>query len=143
MVELIEPVDAVSVVISHLLEVLETQPGFEDVDVAASLPGADGTPAHEAIVVRRTGGAPRDLIVDTAQITLTAWAATPGDEARADAIARRALAVTVAAERGGFMGDVPCTRVQVISDPYDDPDPVTGRARSSATYAIDLRSRVL
>ena len=143
--ELIEPPDAEAAVIAHVAAGLATQWGFEAVEVlgALSTRTADYTPPVESVVVRRTGGSERDLIVDDAQVTLTAWAERPGDEERASAIARRAHAIVCAAERVGFMGDVACSQVRALSTPYADPDPVTARARYSATYVVALRGQVL
>lgn len=145
MVELIEPPDAEAAMVAHLLAALAVQEGFEEVDVVASLPTRteDYTPAPETVVVRRTGGAERDLIVDVAQLTLTSWAPSPDDEERASAIARRVHAIVRAAERAGCLGELVCSEVRALSTPYADPDPTTARARYSATYTVALRGRVL
>ena len=145
MAEVIEPPDPVAVVVDYLTTRLADDPDTDRVAVADSLPTArrGHEPAREAVVVLATGGTPRDVIVDDAQITVTSWAGTPGDGARAHAIGRRVHAYMRAAERVGVMGTTPCTSVQAVSLPYDDPDPITGRARVSATYILSLRGRVI
>ncbi|ASR83182.1 head-to-tail-connector protein [Arthrobacter phage Abidatro] len=145
MVEVVEPPDGETLAVQYLAALLADQPGFEAVEVSGSLAAEDPDfePPAEAVVVRGTGGAPRDVLVTDAQITLTAWAATPGAEVRAGEIARRCAALMVAAERLGFMAGTACTRVQVFSVPYNDPDPTTGRARYSATYGVSLRGHVV
>lgn len=145
MVEIIEPADAETEVIAYLSAALGADPEFEGVEVVGSRPGraAGYVPALESVVVRLTGGATRDLLVDVPQVTLTSWAGSPADELRASAIARRAHAHMKAAERLGFIGSVPCSSVQAFSLPYNDPDPTTGRARYSATYGVSMRGRVV
>lgn len=145
MVELIEPPDAETIAIDYLARALAVQPGFERVAVAGSLPTrtAGARPPDEVVVVRSTGTTPRDLVVTTAQLTFTSWARGPQDEVRAGAIARRVQALVVATELLGAMGETPCYRVQAPTAPYPDPDPVTARARYSATYLVDLRGSVL
>ncbi|AYN57488.1 tail terminator [Arthrobacter phage Kepler] len=144
MVEVVEPADGESAAIQYLAAALGSEAGFEDVAVVGSLPAAaEGyEPPAEAVVVRLTGFNPRDQIVDVHQLTLTAWAAAPGEEIRACDIARRAGALIRAAELLGSMAGVTCSRVQTYSF-YNDPDPVTGRARYSATYAVSLRGQIV
>lgn len=145
MAELIEAPDGETLAIGHLSAALADHPEFAGVAVVGSLPSKTDahTPPGELVVVRGTGGAQRDLVVSVAQLTLTSWAASPFDELRAAAIARRADAIILAAERDGFLSTTPCSSVQRFALPYPDPDPVTGRSRYSATYAVALRGRVL
>lgn len=144
MVEIVEPADGESAAISYLASLFSVEEGFESVAVVGSLSAAaeEYEPPEEAVVVRLTGLSARDEVVDVHQLTLTAWAAAPADEIRASDIARRAGAFIRAAERLGAMAGVPCTRVQTYSF-YNDPDPITGRARYSATYAVSLRGQVV
>lgn len=141
----VETADAESVAIGYLLPRLARQPGFESVAVVGALPAAapDYSVPAEAVVVRKTGGSMTTLIVEHAQLTFTAWASAPMEEIRAGEIARRVLALLRAAEREGYMGPVPCTWVQVISTPYIDPDPTTGRARYSFTCGVSLRGQLV
>lgn len=144
MAEIVEPADGESVAIQYLSALFLVEDGFESVEVVGSLSAAaDGyVPPDEAVVVRLTGLSARDEVVDVHQLTLTAWAAAPGDEIRASDIARRAGAFMRFGERLGAMAGVPCSRVQTYSF-YNDPDPITGRARYSATYAVSLRGQVV
>ncbi|QGH74499.1 tail terminator [Arthrobacter phage Kuleana] len=144
MVEIVEPADGETVAIQYLSAALASEPGFESVAMVGSLPAetAGYVPPPEAVVVRLTGFNPRDQIVDVHQLTVTAWASAPGEEIRASDIARRVGALMRAAELLGSMAGVTCSRVRTYSG-YNDPDPVTGRARYSATYAVDLRGQVV
>lgn len=144
MAELIEPADGETHAIAHLTAGLLDVEGFEGVEVRGALPSSspDYEPGPECIVVRLTGQASRSLLVDVHQLTLTAWAAGPGDELRAYEIFRRAAAHMRRAERLGFMGGVPCSEVLSISG-YNDPDPVTGRARYSGSFGVALRGTVV
>lgn len=132
--DVLQPVDPVEVLVGYLGTVL---PG---VHVAGSLPGPgrEYVPPGRAVVVRSTGGVPVSPKVDRWQLTVTAWGESPGDEVEASRLGRRVLVMVRAAERLGRVGATPCSNVSVYSLPYDDPDPTTGRARSSATYAFDL-----
>lgn len=144
MAEILEPADGETAAIQYLSALFAAEEDFEDVEFVGSLAAeTDGyKPPAEVVVVRLTGLTPRDETVDVHQLTLTAWAASPTDEMRASAIARRAGAFMRFAERLGAMAGVPCSRVQSFSF-YNDPDPVTGRARYSATYAVSLRGQVV
>ncbi|QOI67657.1 tail terminator [Arthrobacter phage Orcanus] len=144
MAELIEPADGETVAISYLGGALAAEPDFEGVQVVGALSSASEgyVPPGEAVVVRLTGQTPRDLLVDVHQLTLTAWAEEPGEELRASDILRRAAAHMRLAERLGFMAGTVCTEVRTYSF-YNDPDPVTGRARYSATFAVSLRGQVV
>ncbi|UVK62551.1 tail terminator [Arthrobacter phage TaylorSipht] len=144
MAEVIEPADGESVAIAYLGPLLAADAGFERVEVVGSLSSsAEGyEPPAEAVVVRLTGQTSRDLLVDVHQLTFTAWADAPGAELRASDIMRRTVAYIRAAERLGSMAGTVCTEVQQFSF-YNDPDPVTGRARYSATLAVSLRGQVV
>lgn len=133
MAERIVPPDAETVVVDYL---------------AACLPGASvvgfwqGDPAGRALQIRQTGGSRRDVAVFVPQITITAWGANPRDELGASDLAREAASWMTYAEQTGWMGQAPCPAVEVLTLPYLDPDPVTGRARYSATYRPHLRGAV-
>lgn len=143
--EFVEPADGETVLIAYLRDLLGKQPGFESVEVLGAMPS--GSPAYEppaeAVTVRLTGGVPRDLLVSNIQLTLTAWAAGPGDELRACDIARRCAGLVLAAERLGYMGATVCNDVRALSLPYKDADPVTSRARYSATFAVSMRGQIV
>lgn len=144
MAELIEPADGETAAIAYLAGALPADEGFEGVEVSGALPSSSEgyEPGPESVVVRLTGQAPRSLLVDVHQLTLTAWAAGPGDELRASEILRRASAHMLLAERLGFMAGVPCSEVRQISF-YNDPDPLTGRARYSGSFGVALRGTVV
>jgi hypothetical protein len=144
-VEIVEPADGETVLILYLRNLLGLQPGFESVEVLGAMPSssADYEPAAEAVTVRLTGGTLRDVLVANVQLTLTAWAATAQDEIRASDICRRAAGLVLAAERLGYMGQTVVNDVRVLSLPYKDSDPVTSRARYSATFAVSMRGQIV
>jgi len=143
--EIVEPADGETVLILYLRNLLGQQPGFEDVVVLGALDAAarDYEPPAEAVTVRLTGGVPRDVAVDDLQLTITAWGRDPGDDVRASDIARRSAGLIRAAERLGYMGETVCNSVRPLSLPYKDPDPVTSRARYSATFAVSMRGQIV
>lgn len=141
MAEVSEPADAETALIVYLRNLLEQQPGFGDVQVLGAMSASSPSyePPDEAVTVRLTGGVPLGPAVDSAQVTLTAWAAGPEDVLRASDIIRRSVGLIRAAPR--LMSQ--CSGVQELSTPYLDPDPVTGRARYSATVTLTLRGSVI
>lgn len=145
MVEIIEPADGETVLILYLRDQLGRQPGFESVEVLGAMPSSsrEYEPPAEAITVRLTGGTLRDLLVARLQLTLTAWAASPQDELRASDICRRAAGLVLAAERLGYMGQTVVHDVTALSMPYKDADPVTSRARYSATFQVSMRGQIV
>lgn len=145
MVEIVEPADGETVLILYLRNLLGQQPGFEQVAVLGAMDAAspDYEPPAEAVTVRLTGGNQRDVLVANIQLTLTAWGAGPGDDVRASDIARRCAGLVLAAERLGYMGQTVCNDVRALSLPYKDSDPVTSRARYSATFAVSMRGQIV
>jgi hypothetical protein len=143
--DFVEPADGETVLIGFLADLLGQQPGFENVAVLGAMDSAspDYEPPAEAVTVRGTGGTVRDVAVSNIQLTVTAWAAGPGDELRASDIARRTCGLILYAERLGYMGATVVTFVQALSLPYKDADPVTGRARYSATFAVSMRGQIV
>lgn len=144
-VDVVEPADGETVLILYLRNLLGQQPGFGSVQVLGAMPSSsrDYEPPAEAVTVRLTGGTPRDVLVDNIQLTITAWAAGPSDEVRASDICRRSAGLIRAAERLGYMGATVCNSVTVLSLPYKDPDPVTSRARYSATFVVSMRGQLV
>ena len=145
MADFVEGADGESVLIGYLRNLMGQQPGFESVEVVGAMPSSsrDYEPPAEAVTVRLTGGTPRDVLVDDLQLTITAWAGGPGEDVRASDICRRTAGLIRAAERLGYMGATVCTSVRVLSLPYMDPDPVTSRARYSATFVVSMRGQVV
>ena len=134
MAERILPPDAETIVVAYL---------------SACLPGApvvgfrQGDPNGRALQVRQTGGSRRDVATFVPQVTITAWGANPRDELGASDLALEAASWMAYAEQAGWMGGAACAAVEVLSLPYQDPDPATGRARYSATYRPHLRGAVV
>jgi hypothetical protein len=143
--EFVEPADGETVLILYLRNLLGQQPGFETVAVLGAMDAEspDYEPPPEAVTVRLTGGVPRDVAVDNLQLTITAWGKDAGDDVRASDIARRCAGLIRAAERLGYMGQTVCNSVAVLSLPYKDSDPVTSRARYSATFAVSMRGQIV
>jgi len=143
--EFVEPADGETVLIQYLDAMLGQQPGFEDVAVLGAMDAAspDYEPPGEAVTVRLTGGVPRDVLVSNIQLTITAWGAGPGDEIRASDIARRCTGLVLFAARRGYMGETVVNDVQTLSQPYKDSDPITSRARYSATFAVSMRGQIV
>jgi hypothetical protein len=143
--EFVEPADGETVLILYLRNLLGQQPGFETVAVLGAMDAEspDYEPPPEAVTVRLTGGVPRDVAVDNLQLTITAWGKNAGDDVRASDIARRCAGLIRAAERLGYMGQTVCNSVAVLSLPYKDSDPVTSRARYSATFAVSMRGQIV
>jgi hypothetical protein len=107
----------------------------------AASPGYE--PPAEAVTVRLTGGVPRDVLVSNLQLTITAWGAGPEDDIRASDIARRVTGLILYAGRKGYMGATVVNNVTALSLPYKDSDPVTSRARYSATFAVSMRGQIV
>ena len=145
MVEIVEPADGETVLILYLRNLMGMQPGFEQVKVLGAMDAEspDYEPPGEAVTVRLTGGVPRDLLVADIQLTITAWGKDAGDDVRASDIARRCTGLVLAAERLGYMGQTVCNSVRALSLPYKDSDPVTSRARYSATFAVSMRGQIV
>ncbi|MDO5676508.1 MAG: hypothetical protein Q4G35_03255 [Propionibacteriaceae bacterium] len=89
-----------------------------------------------------TGGNPRDDAgaYNVHQLTITAWGKSPDDDLEPERAAARALAVLRDAATIGFLGEYPCTAVEVLSNPYPDPDPISSRARASFSVRLHLRA---
>lgn len=87
------------------------------------------------------GGAGRDLVTDTATLTLEGFART---ETRAQRICAEMLAHVQAAAELGVMGDATCYAAAVVGLPANLPMPsVPDRFRFTATVTLDLRREAL
>lgn len=124
------PVDAAAELISFLANRLAWP------IAGASRPG-------RMVQVLGTGGNPRDYVgaVDVHQLTITAWGNHESDRDAPRSIATLALGVIRDAESLGRLGDATCLAVEIVSVPYDDPDPTTGRARATFTCRLHLRGQ--
>lgn len=121
-----------------LQDELASRPGQSTTKVfAGQLPA---TLPAKSVLVTRTGGVTRDLVIDLAQVTIECRAATAGAAERLAALVRGLIG---AAERDGRMGDVPIYEVRDFSAPYSDPDPRNEAVqRYSATYQVAVRGSV-
>lgn len=87
------------------------------------------------VLVRRTGGVRRNVVVDEAQITVEAWAAT--EEAAHDlSQLARGLVHRLA---GTYVDGVTVYRVAEFAGPALLPDPLSDQPRYSFTMLVGLR----
>lgn len=89
--------------------------------------------------VQRVGGASREVVIDDATVIVEAWA--PTDE-EADDLAQLARAHLLALN-GDFIGSTLLYRAVDLSAPSNDPDPISGSPRSTATYQVMARGAAL
>lgn len=85
--------------------------------------------------VRRSGGSSREVVMDDAIIFVEAWAPT---DQEADDLAQLARAHLLAIQ-GDHVGSTLLYRAVDLSGPGLDPDPISGSARSTATYQVTAR----
>lgn len=131
--EVLVPVDAEVAVIAELDARLPGL-GFTGVSVGTKIPK---TRPASFVRVYRTGGTSDDVTSDAFQLTVEAYAVREVDAERLCAFAVAALE---AAGRDGFIGSVPCRRVESFSVPANLPDPgVTDRHRYSSLISAVLR----
>lgn len=91
----------------------------------------------KSILVTRTGGVSKDLVMDMAQVTIECRAGTAGEAERLASLVRGLVG---AAERDGNLGGTPIYEVREFSAPYSDPDPRNEKhERFSATYQVAVR----
>jgi len=108
--------------------------GFPNAHAGTAIPNPRPS---EFIRITSAGGAERDLVTDSPQMFIEAFAET---EARAQRICAFAIAALQAAGRAGRMGSTPCYRVGVLSFPANLPlSTVPGWFRYRATISADLR----
>lgn len=135
MAEVIIFPDVEDLVRQYLQAAVVTRDGMSGVKVYANkLP--ETLPA-KSVLVTRTGGVTKDLVMDMAQVTIECRAGTTGQAERLAALVRGLVG---AAERDGHMVDVPIYEVREFSAPYSDPDPRNEKhERFSATYQVSVR----
>ena len=106
-------------------------------------PAAEIATNGRMLQVLNTGGRPRDDVgaYNVHQLTITAWGRGHDDGPETERAAAIALAVLRDAETIGRLQTYPCTAIEVLSIPYRDPDPKTGRARSTFTVRLHLRAQ--
>lgn len=90
------------------------------------------------VVARRAGGERTSVVVDTAVVTVEAWAATPA--AAAD-LAEQCRAAIHAAE-GTVVEGVPVYRVDDVGAPSDLPDPLSDQPRYQLSVLVATRGSV-
>lgn len=125
----VEP-DAETACVRHLLDVL---PALDAAGYRA------GSPAGRRAIVRKTGGRQLTPAHWETRLTVTCWGPSVDDEVTPFEDARAVAAALQRVSLAGWLDSVACSRVGTVSSPYPDPDPITGRARYSATYAFVLR----
>lgn len=87
------------------------------------------------VVVQRTGGPRRDIITDSARLTIDCYAQT-GQSALALAQLVRAIVYSLA---GTFTGGLAIQRVIDVSGPTLAPDPSSGMPRYKLMCQVDYR----
>jgi hypothetical protein len=109
--------------------------GFTGVPARGRIPrNPDGSRPDRFVRVLRTGG-PRGLVVDSAQITVEAWAQHDTD-AEDLALACRAI---VGAMEATVIGGVTIYDVSEFSGPGLLPDPQTDQSRYTFTTSVQVR----
>lgn len=140
MAELIVFPDVEDLVRLHLRDRLAAHPSWTSARVfAATLPA---TLPPLSVLVRRTGGVPRDLVTDRPRVTLECRSAkTAGQAAR---LAAFVSAVIAAAGREGELATATLYTATEVSGIYLDPDPVhVTHHRYSATFELAVRGDVV
>lgn len=103
-----------------------------DVPVAQKMPA---TATDELVQLVRTGGQRVSLVIDRAQVTVTAWARTDIRSAELANLARAHLG----AMQGATLVGATVYEVAEIGGPYSNPDPDSGQPRHTFTVAISVR----
>lgn len=123
--------DAVAAVISALNAQLPDL-GFTGVPVRTKVPNP--RPAR-FITVFRTGGPRLNIVVDSAQVTVEAWAADGGS---AHDLAQAARAIINSLEGTSVSGTL-MYGINEFSGPADLPDPESGQSRYTWSTSVNTR----
>ena len=92
----------------------------------------------ESVHIVRTGGQPRDLVSDTAVLSIDCRHLS--SEVGADRLARNVYALMTAAERIGEAGGATVYESTPLTGPYDNPDPThPSLYRVTCTYQVAAR----
>lgn len=126
MADLVLSPDAEAAVISHLASAL-TVPVSQSVQ--------NPRPAS-FVTVRRTGGFRSDVVVDAAQLTVEAWAASPADAHDLCQLARGHCHAMV----GTVVAGVAVSAVAEFAGPGYLPDPESRQPRYSMTLSMTCRT---
>lgn len=131
--QVLVPNDAEQAVIDHLNP---HSPGI----IGTGVPPSPLPPQFVRVV--QVGGAQRDLVTDSPTLSLEVFDRDSESDARE--LAELFLGIIQSAPLSGFLGSVPCYRVQVVALPQNYPMPsVPTHFRYIMTIAPDLRRRVL
>lgn len=120
--------------VAAVLDYLRTRSSLTGVPLRQTVPNP--RPAT-FVIVQRTGGARRHLVVDDAYLTVEAWAPT---EAEAHDIAQTVRAELHAAQSSFLTGSVFCYRVDEVGGLAMQPDPESARPRYIWTASVSLRN---
>lgn len=93
------------------------------------------TATDELIQLVRTGGQRAGLVIDRAQLTVTAWARTDIRSAELANLTRAHLG----AMQGQVVGTATVYEVAEVGGPYSNPDPDSGQPRHTFTVAVSVR----
>jgi hypothetical protein len=122
--------DATAVVIDLLAAAFDERDETAPVEPRVPNPRPD-----RFVVVRRTGGTSRAVVIDDPQITVEAWGT---DDADAHDLAQLCRGLLHAAE-GTVVDTVAVYRVAEVSGPGNLPDPESNHARYSQTFLAAMR----
>lgn len=132
--ELVVAVDVVALVCDWLRDGLDVN-GWPDIHVATLVPSARPS---EFVIVARTGGPRRDVVVDDAQITVDSWAATDADAHDLSQMCRALMFALAGRVVDG-------TKIYVLSEfagPALLADIVSDQPRYRASYQVPARCAV-
>lgn len=127
--------DIEMLLVDHLTEQLDQLD--VGIPVSTRVPTINGERPDEFVRLMVTGGAQRDIVVDSPLITVEAWAQR---ESRAVAIASLCRAIIHGIDT---IQGVQFHRIESMSRPQNLPDPTTDQIRYTATYSIDYRGSSL
>ncbi len=126
--------DVEGLLVEHLSERLADL-GFA-VPVSVQIPN----PRPESFVtVPRVGGPRRNLVVDSATVSVDAWAARPKQAHDLAQVARGIMH----ALPGEVLDGYPVYRVTEFAGPGNLPDPLSSHSRYTQTFSVFIRGRAL
>ena len=109
--------------------------GF-DVPVHVKIP--DPRP-DSFVTIPRVGGVRRNMVVDTATISVDCWGMTPQPALQLAQVTRGLIHGLIDQQ----LGDYPVYRVDEFAGPGNNPDPVSYHSRYTATYSVFIRGRAI
>lgn len=87
------------------------------------------------VVVRRTGGVSRDIVIDDPLVTVESWADSDEDASDLAQLCRGILHASTGTSQGG----VAIYRTDEASGPANLPDPVSEQPRYTQTFLVAMR----